>query len=103
MSIYEVQILESYHNENKTYIDGMAGAIYKQHPPLVNACRKPGEWQAYDIMFRAPRFDDGKLLKPAYMTVLQNGVLIQDHFELLGHTNYKKEPRYDPLPAAKLP
>ncbi len=76
---YEVQILDSYKNE--TYFDGQCGAIYKQHPPLVNACRKPGEWQTYDIIFSAPEFDDdGKLEKPACITVLHNGVLIQNHF-----------------------
>lgn len=101
MSKYEVQILDSY--ENVTYVDGQAGAIYKQRPPLVNACRKPGEWQSYDIIFTAPRFgDDGKLLKPAYVTVLQNGVVIQNHFEILGETAYRSPPRYTPHPA-KMP
>jgi hypothetical protein len=95
--LYEVQVMDSY--ENKTYFDGQAGSIYKQHPPLVNACRKPGEWQSYDIIFKAPRFNDkGELLSPAYMTVLHNGVLVQDHFEILGHTNYRKQPRYDATP-----
>ncbi|HOB73538.1 MAG TPA: DUF1080 domain-containing protein [Phycisphaerae bacterium] len=98
MGCYEVQILDSYDNE--TYYDGQAGAIYKQRPPLVNACRKPGEWQTYDIIFRAPRFDQtGKLLRPAFITVLHNGVLIQDHFELLGQTAYRKPPMYLPHPA----
>src|SRR2546425_130504 len=65
MGIYEVQILDSYNND--TYLDGQAGAIYKQRPPLVNACRKPGEWQSFDIVFRAPRFDEkGNLLRPCY-------------------------------------
>jgi hypothetical protein len=99
MGEYEIQILDSYRNENKTYVDGQAGAIYKQRPPIVNACRKPGEWQTYDVIFKAPRFDEhGKLLRPACMTVFHNGVLIQDHFELLGDTNYRKLPKYDPLP-----
>jgi len=98
MGFYEVQILDSYDNE--TYHDGQAGAVYKQRPPLVNACRKPGEWQAYDIIFRAPRFGEhGRLLQPAYVTVLHNGVLIQDHFELLGRSNYRKPPHYTPHPA----
>jgi len=93
MGFYEVQILDSYNN--KTYFDGQAGAVYKQRPPLVNACRKPGEWQTYDIIFRAPRFDEkGKLVRPAYVTVLHNGVLIQDHFEILGRSAYRKPPEY---------
>lgn len=93
MGQYEVQILDSYGNE--TYFDGQAGAIYKQHPPLVNACRGPGEWQSYDIIFDAPQFDkDGKVAKPAYITVLQNGVLIQNHFEILGATAWHKPPEY---------
>src|SRR6266436_68642 len=71
---YELQVLDSYNN--KTYFHGQAGAVYKQSAPLVNACREPGEWQTYDIIYHAPRFDDqGKLLKPATITVLQNGVL----------------------------
>lgn len=92
---YEVQVLDSY--ENKTYFDGQAGALYKTRPPLVNACRKPGEWQAYDIIFQAPRFDEhGQLLKPAYITVLHNGVLVQNHLELLGDTVFDKGPKYTP-------
>ena len=95
MGKYEVQILDSY--ENDTYYDGQAGSIYKQSPPLVNVCRKPGEWQTFDIIFRAPRFDEqGALVKPATMTVLHNGVLIQDHFELLGSTAWHKPPAYEP-------
>ena len=97
MGRYELQVLDSYNN--KTYFDGQAGSIYKQHPPLVNVCRKPGEWQSYDVIFTAPRFDDsGKLLKPAYITVLQNGVLVQNHFELLGGTFYERPPAYEPHP-----
>jgi hypothetical protein len=93
MSNYELQILDSYQNE--TYFDGQAGAIYKQHPPLMNACRKPGEWQSYDVVFTAPRFDkDGKVQKPAYITVLQNGVLIQSHFEIKGQTAWDAAPAY---------
>lgn len=91
---YEVQVLDSF--ENETYFDGMCAAIYKQHPPLVNASRKPGEWQTYDIIFDAPRFKDGKLLRPAYLTVLQNGVLVQHHFELLGDTPFLRAPQYTP-------
>jgi len=101
MGKYELQILDSY--ENETYFDGQAGAIYKQSPPLVNVCRKPGEWQTYDIIFKAPRFgENGKLLKPATMTAFHNGVLIQDHFELLGETAWHKPPAYE-AHAPKLP
>ncbi|MCA9054070.1 MAG: DUF1080 domain-containing protein [Planctomycetaceae bacterium] len=92
MSRYEVQILDSF--ENPTYFDGQCAAIYKQHPPLVNVCRRPGEWQTYDIIFRAPRFKDGELETPAAVTVLQNGVLVQNHFELLGGTFWDQPPSY---------
>ena len=92
MGRYELQVLDSY--DNKTYFDGQAGAIYKQHPPLVNASRKPGEWQTYDILWTGPRFDaEGKLISPAYITVLHNGVVIQNHFELLGDTPVPSRPR----------
>jgi hypothetical protein len=93
MSRYEVQILDSY--DNTTYFDGQCGAIYKEQPPIVNACRKPGEWQTYDIVFNAPRFnDDGTLQTPGYVTVLHNGILIHNHFELLGGTSYTEPPKY---------
>ena len=93
MGIYEVQVLDSFNNT--TYFDGQCGAIYKQHPPLVNVCRKPGEWQTYDIIWKAPRFDkDGKLTSPAVITMLHNGVLIQNHFELQGDTPYDQPPAY---------
>lgn len=93
MGRYEVQILDSY--ENKTYFDGQCGAIYKQQPPMVNASRKPGEWQTYDILFTAPRFnDDGSLKSPAYVTVLHNGVVIHNHYELQGGTSYIAPPSY---------
>jgi len=92
---YELQILDSY--ENKTYFDGQAGAIYKQHAPLVNCCRKPGEWQTYDVIYHAPKFEaDGKLAKPATFTVLQNGVLVQDNVAVKGTTVWKGEPKYTP-------
>ena len=94
MGRYEVQVLDSFDNE--TYYDGQCGAIYKQHPPLVNACRKPGEWQTYDIIWKAPRFQDGKLVSPACITVLQNGVVVQNHFELEGDTPYDRPPAYQP-------
>lgn len=101
MGKYEVQILDSYDNE--TYHDGQAGSIYKQWPPLVNACRKPGEWQTYDILFTAPKFDDQKkLVRPGYVTVLHNGVVVQNHTELLGGTFYEQPPHYEPH-AEKLP
>ncbi len=100
-SRYEVQVLDSY--ENKTYYDGQAGAIYKQYAPLVNASRKPGEWQAYDIIYHAPRFDEaGKLLKPGTVTILHNGVLIQDNVEIKGPTARPGTPKYEAHPP-KLP
>lgn len=90
---YELQILDSY--ENKTYVNGQAGSIYKQSPPLVNASRKPGEWQTYDVIWTAPTFNaDGSVKTPATVTVLHNGVLIQDHFELKGETLYIGAPQY---------
>lgn len=89
MGKYEVQILDSF--VNKTYFDGQAASIYKQYPPLVNACRKPGEWQTYDIIFNAPRFEkEGKVSKPGHITVLHNGVLVQNHSELQGGTMYDR-------------
>jgi hypothetical protein len=97
MDRYEVQILDSY--ENKTYFDGQCGAVYKQMPPMVNACRKPGEWQTYDILWEAPHFKaDGGVEKPAYVTVLHNGVVVQNHTALLGSTEYDKPPHYDKHP-----
>jgi hypothetical protein len=98
MSRYEVQILDSY--KNPTYYDGQCAAIYKQNPPLVNVCRKPGEWQTYDIIFEAPWFDEhGKLTKPGYVTVLQNGVLVQNHFKLEGGTFWDQPPHFTAHPA----
>jgi hypothetical protein len=94
MGKYEVQILDSW--ENETYFDGQAGSIYKQWPPLVNVCRKPGEWQTYDILFTAPRFDDaGKVATPGFVTVLHNGVVVQNHAELQGGTFYDRPPAYE--------
>jgi hypothetical protein len=94
MGKYEVQVLDSY--DNVTYADGQAGAIYGQKPPLVNVCRKPGQWQTYDIIFHAPEFDGEKVVKPAMITVLQNGVLIQDHWEIQGTTFHKTQAHYEP-------
>lgn len=91
---YEVQVLDSYNN--KTYVNGQAGSIYKQHIPLVNASRPPGEWQVYDIIFKSPEFEEnGNLLSPAYFTVIHNGVLIQNHVELKGNTVHGGEPSYE--------
>jgi hypothetical protein len=101
MGLYEVQVLDSY--QTKTYPDGQASALYGQHPPLVNASRPPAQWQTYDIVFRGPRFDaQGKLLRPARVTILHNGVLVQDARELSGPTAHQARPPYAAHPA-KLP
>ena len=95
--LYEIQVLDSY--QNKTYADGQAAAVYGQYPPLVNASRAPGEWQAYDIIFHGPRFDAaGKLMRAARMTVLHNGLLVQDNVELTGPTAHLERPPYKPTP-----
>ncbi|HEV2348874.1 MAG TPA: DUF1080 domain-containing protein [Terriglobia bacterium] len=100
-SLYEVQVLDSYHSI--TYPDGQAAAIYGEYPPLVNACRPPGQWTTYDIIFHGPRFDaGGKLTRPATMTVLHNGVLVQDHVTLTGPTEHMKRLPYQVTPE-KLP
>ena len=92
---YEIQVLDSY--QNPSYADGQAAALYGQKPPLVNACRKPGEWQTYDIFFRAPRFDaDGKLTAPARVTVVHNGVLVQADETMLGATGHRALAKYEP-------
>lgn len=91
---YELQVLDSYNN--KTYFDGQAGSIYTQSPPLVNACRKPGEWQTYDVVFMAPRFNaDGNVEIPARITVFQNGILVQNNFVIKG-TTYSRTKGYTP-------
>src|SRR5215813_816729 len=101
MGLYEIQVLDSY--ENRTYADGQASAVYGQYPPLVNASRPPGQWQAYDIIFHGPRFGkDEKLLQPARLTLFHNGVLVQDNVELSGPTGHRKRPPYK-AHAAKLP
>ncbi len=98
---YELQVLDSY--ENKTYVNGMAGSIYKQAIPLANPSRKPGEWQAYDVIWTAPTFrDDGLLNTPAYVTVLFNGVLVENHFELKGETRYIGKPFYKAYTSAPI-
>ena len=90
---YELQVLDSYNNA--TYVNGMAASIYKQAIPLANANRKPGEWQAYDVVWSAPVFNaDGSVKTPAFVTVLFNGVLVQNHFELKGETRYIGQPFY---------
>jgi hypothetical protein len=91
---YELQILDSYNNE--TYANGQAGSLYKQHPPLVNANKPPGEWNVYDVTWTAPRFNaNGKLKSPARVTVFFNGVLIQNNTTLKGPTLYIGLPAYD--------
>jgi Domain of Unknown Function (DUF1080) len=90
---YELQVLDSY--KNQTYVNGMAGSMYKQAIPLVNPTRKPGEWQIYDVAWTAPVFNtDGSLKTPAFVTVFFNGVLVQNHFELKGETRYIGQPFY---------
>ena len=97
MSMYEIQVLDSY--QNKTYADGQAAAVYGQYPPRVDASRPPGEWQTYDIVFHGPRFDaTGKVLAPARVTVLHNGVLVQDNVALSGPTAHMRRPPYAPHP-----
>ncbi len=94
MDRYEVQVLDSY--ENPTYPNGQAASIYKQHIPLVNACREPGEWQTYDIIFMAPRFNEkGRVTHPARITVIHNGVLVQNNVELWGTTKFIGLPQYE--------
>jgi hypothetical protein len=97
---YEIQVLDSW--DNPTYFDGMCAAIYKQRPPLVNASRRPGEWQSYDIVFEPPQFKEAKLARPAFVTVFHNRLLVHNHVELLGDTPYDRPPAYTPH-AAKLP
>jgi hypothetical protein len=93
MGQFEIQVLDCY--DNKTYADGATAALYGQHPPLANACRPPGEWQTYDIFFNPPHFDtEGKLVTPAYATVVQNGVLVQNHQAFRGATNWRSLGQY---------
>jgi hypothetical protein len=98
---YELQILDSYNN--KTYSNGQAASVYKQSIPLVNASKKPGEWQTYDVVWTAPTFNaDGSLKTPAYVTAFHNGVLVQDHFELKGETVYIGKPEYKKYESAPI-
>ncbi len=90
---YELQVLDNYNN--LTYVNGQAGSIYKQNPPLVNANRKPGEWQTYNVIWTAPTFnEDGSLKTPAFVTVFFNGVLVQNHYQLIGQTLFIGKPYY---------
>jgi hypothetical protein len=100
MGKYEIQVLDSCNSI--IYADGYAGAVYGQNPPLVNACKKPRQWQTYDIIFHAPVFDGDKVVKPATVTVLHNGVLIQDHWQIQGSTFHKIRAYYEPH-ADKMP
>ena len=97
MGRYEIQVLDSY--QSKTYADGQAGAIYGQWPPLANAARKPGDWNVYDIVFEAPKFEGEKLVKPAYITVFLNGVLLHNRKESMGPMIYRQVAHYEPQPA----
>ena len=98
---YELQVLDSYNNT--TYVNGQAGSMYKQFPPLVNAMRKPGDWQTYDVVWTAPTFNgDGSLKTPAYVTALHNGVLVQNHVALRGVTKYIGQPEYKAHGAAPI-
>ncbi|MHC4423062.1 MAG: 3-keto-disaccharide hydrolase [Planctomycetota bacterium] len=101
MGLFEIQVYDSY--TEKLYPDGQAASIYSQTPPMVNACRRPGQWQSYDIIFFAPVFKNGKLEKPAYVTVLHNGVLVHHNQKIYGPTGHRILPRYtEPIPE-KLP
>jgi hypothetical protein len=98
---YELQVLDSYNN--KTYVNGMAGSLYKQSIPLANPMRKPGEWNIYDVVWTAPTFnDDGTVKTPAYCTAFLNGVLVDNHFELKGQTLYIGKPFYKKYDAAPI-
>jgi len=97
MGRYELQVLDSYNND--TYPDGQAASIYGQYPPIVNACRKPGQWQSYDVAFLRPIFDkNGKCIRPARITVFHNGIVVHNNVEIKGTTAHKKKARYTPHP-----
>jgi len=98
---YELQVLDNYNNS--TYVNGQAGSVYKQNPPLANPCLPPGEWQTYDIVWTAPRFNaDGSVKSPGRVTAFLNGVLVQNNFELKGDTPYIGQPSYKPHGAAPI-
>lgn len=92
MDRYEIQVLDCFNNP--TYADGTTGAIYGQYPPLVNACRMPGVWQTYDVLWTAPRFDGESLVSPPYLTLLHNGVVLHNHRSLLGPTGHRNRPEW---------
>ncbi|MFT5051201.1 MAG: hypothetical protein ACI8QZ_002611 [Chlamydiales bacterium] len=94
MGRYEVQVLDSF--ENESYADGQAAALYGQYPPLVNACRRPGEWQTYDIIFEAPRFDGETLLQPAHVTLIHNGIVVHHRRPMIGSTTHRAVATYSP-------
>lgn len=94
MGLYEIQVLDTH--DNPTYADGQAGALYGQWPPLANVARRPGEWQTYDIVFEAARFDQGKIVRPAFQTVFWNGVVVHNRKEVMGATSYRTVARYAP-------
>jgi hypothetical protein len=94
MGLYEIQVLDCY--QNPTYPDGTTAAVYGQYPPLVNACSKPGEFHVFDVLWTSPRFDGGKLARPAFVTVLHNGVCVHNHVELQGPTQHKRLAAYEP-------
>jgi hypothetical protein len=96
MGRYEVQVLDCY--DNPTYADGTTAALYGQYPPLVNACRPPGEWQTYDIIWEGPRFEGDRVVKPAYITVLHNGIVVHHRTELAGLTHHRQAASYKPHP-----
>lgn len=95
MEHYELQVYDSYNDAHEIYYNGQAGSIYKQHKPLVNCCKKSGEWESYDIVFSAPEFNEDERVKiPAYLTVFQNGVMVQNHVKLTGPTTHEKYTEY---------
>lgn len=96
MGRYEIQVLDCY--DNPTYADGTAAAIYGEYPPLVNACRQPGQWQSYDIVWKGPRFEDNTLVRPASVTVFHNGVLVHLDQPLIGPTGHRNVYEYEPHP-----
>ena len=98
MALYEIQVLDCY--QNPTYPDGTSTAIYGQFPPLVNACRKPGEWQTYDVVWVGPRFDGDKLVRPACVTVIHNGLVVHHAVELQGPTQHRQTASQTPHPPA---
>lgn len=101
MDRYETQILDC--DNNPTYADGMAGSIYGQTPPLVNAVKPAGEWQTYDIIFTAAKTKEGKVVEPAYITTIINGIVVQNHTKILGPTQHKKQTNYDGVFPEKAP